>query len=72
MGVQATKVELAKLILDIESPTLIQKIRAMLFEETSDFLTTLSEQEKYEIKLGLKQLDNGERTSFHDFLKKMQ
>ena len=52
MDIQSTKIELAKLILDIENPTLIQKIKDLLIKESSDFWLTLSEQEQAEIKMG--------------------
>ena len=43
MDIQSTKIELAKLILDIENPALIQKIKDLLLKEPSDFwLTYLS------------------------------
>lgn len=71
MDIQALKIELAKLILNLENPSLIQKIKDLLTRETSDFWTLLSEQEKEEIQLGIKQLDNGQRISFEDFLKKV-
>jgi hypothetical protein len=70
MNIQAVKIELVKLILDLENPALIKKISKLLTEETSDFYDTLSAPEKEEIQLGLKQLNNGERISFSDFLKK--
>lgn len=71
MDIQTVKIELAKLILDLDNPSLIQKIRDMLTRETSEFWTTLTDQEKQEINLGIKQLNNGQRTSFDDFMRKV-
>ena len=71
MNIQAIKLELVKLILELENPALIKKISKLLTEETSDFYDTLSAAEKEEIQLGLKQLDRGERVAFNDFLKKV-
>ncbi|MDZ7718982.1 MAG: hypothetical protein U5K72_09215 [Balneolaceae bacterium] len=71
MDTQASKIELAKLILELEDPKLINKIRELLLDESSRFRKTLTEHEKEEIKLGLEQLNRGERISFEDFLKKV-
>ena len=61
MDIQSIKIELAKLILEIENPSLIQKIKDILTKETSDLWTKLSAQEKSEIQLGIKQLNSGQR-----------
>jgi hypothetical protein len=71
MDTQATKIELAKLILDLDDPKLIQKIQKLLMDESSSFRKSLTDYEKEEIKLGLEQLNRGERTSMEDFLKKV-
>ena len=71
MNVQSTKIELAKLILSIENPKVISRIAEFLMSETQDFWNELSEVEKKEIELGIKQLNEGKRTSFDDFLKRV-
>ena len=71
MDIQASKIELARLILEMENPSLIQKIKDLLTKETSEFWTTLTKQEREEIQLGIKQLNSGRRTSFDDFLRKV-
>lgn len=71
MDTQATKIELAKLILDLDDPKLIQKIQKLLMDENSSFRKSLTEFEKEEITLGLEQLNSGKRTSVEDFLKKV-
>ena len=71
MDTQASKIELAKLILKLEDPKLINKIRELLLDESSRFRKSLTEEEKEEIELGLEQLNQGERISFEDFLKKV-
>ncbi|HSI89806.1 MAG TPA: hypothetical protein VK927_01755 [Adhaeribacter sp.] len=71
MNIQAIKIELVKLILELENPALIKKINKLLTEETSDFYDMLSAAEKEEIQMGLKQLDKGEKIAFNDFLKKV-
>ncbi len=71
MDTQTSKIELAKLILELEDPYLINKIYELLLDESSQFRKSLSEHEKEEIKLGIEQLNRGERISFEDFLKKV-
>ena len=69
MDTQTSKIELAKLILELEDPKLIQKIHKLLLDEGSRFRKSLTEYEKEEIQLGLEQLNRGECISFEDFLK---
>lgn len=71
MDTQTSKIELAKLILELEDPELINKIHNLLLDENSSFRKSLSEFEKEEINLGLEQLNRGERISVEDFLKKV-
>ena len=71
MDIQTSKIELAKIILELEDPKLINKVHKLLMDENSTFRKSLSEHEKEEIELGIKQLNRGERISFEDFLKKV-
>lgn len=71
MDTQTSKIELAKLILELEDPKLIKKIHQLLLDENSGFRKSLTEHEKEEIKLGIEQLNRGERISLEDFLKKV-
>ncbi|MCG2589218.1 hypothetical protein [Rhodohalobacter sulfatireducens] len=71
MDPQTSKIELAKLILELEDPKLIKKIHQLLLDENSGFRKSLTELEKEEIKLGIEQLNRGERISLEDFLKKV-
>jgi hypothetical protein len=71
MDLQTSKIELAKLILNIESPNLISKIKELITKESSDFWTTLSDSEKEEIYFGLDQLKKGQRVSLDDYLNKV-
>lgn len=71
LDIQSSKIELANLILNIESPALLDKNKGLLTKQTSDFWLTLSDSEKEEIQFGIKQLDNGQRISMEDFMKKV-
>ena len=59
------------MILGIENPQLINRLKNYLEKETVDFRDELSEAEKEEIKLGISQLNQGDRIAFDDFLKKV-
>ncbi|HBQ58230.1 MAG TPA: hypothetical protein DD671_00985 [Balneolaceae bacterium] len=71
MDIQTTKIELAKLILELESPDLVKKIQDLILSEENEFKHQLTSAEKEEIEIGLEQLNRGERTSLDDFLKKV-
>lgn len=71
MDIQLSKIELARLILDLENKTVINKIWALLKSETPDFWAQLSKEQQQEIELGIEQLDRGERIEFKEFLKKV-
>ena len=71
MDIQSSKIELAKLILNIESPDLIYKIKKLVLKETSDFWLSLTDSEKEEIALGINQLNKGQRISVEEFMKKV-
>ena len=71
MDIQASKIELAKLILSIENPALLKKISSFLKKETNDFALELTDIEKQEIEIATKLIDEGQSISFDDFLKKV-
>ena len=68
MDLQASKLELVKLIVNIDNGKVIDKILRVLKSEQEDFWLELSEIEKEEIQIGIKQLDSGNRISIDDFL----
>jgi len=71
MNIQSSKIELAKLILSLENPELIEQIKTLLKKESKQKSIKLTEYEKKEIQLALDMLDNGERISYDDFIKKV-
>ena len=71
MDIQTSKIELAKLILNIENKSVLEKIINVLKTEQSDFWNELSKDEKAEIKMGIEQLDSGKRISAEDFLRRV-
>lgn len=71
MDIQSAKLELVKLIVNIDNPKIINKLIKVLKSEKEDFWLELTEKERQEIKLGISQLDSGQRISLDDFLKKV-
>lgn len=71
MDIQALKLELVKLVVNIDNPKLIDQMIKLLKADQEDFWLGLSEKEKEEIQTGIRQLDSGHRTSLEDFLKKV-
>lgn len=71
MDIQSSKIELAKLILSLENPELIEQIKTLLKNESKQKTIKLTEYEKKEIQLALDMLENGERISYDDFIKKV-
>lgn len=70
MNIETSKIELVKMILNIDNPEFIEELRNLLSLKSNDFWDNLSLDEKKEIQNGIKELDNGERVLFGDFLKK--
>jgi len=72
MNIQTTKIELVKMILDIENYEFIQKVTDFIKKnEKADFWNDLSLTEQKEIKRGIEELDNGERIAYKDLLEKI-
>ncbi len=69
MDLQASKLELVKRIIDIDNPLMIDSLLSVL-KQADEKKPCLSDSDKQEIRLGLKQLDRGERISMEAFLEK--
>jgi hypothetical protein len=68
MDLQAAKLELVKLILNINNKSTIEKLFEVLKPENRDFWEELSNAEKAEIELGISQLNDGKRESLENVL----
>jgi hypothetical protein len=71
MNIQTSKIELVKMILNIENDKFIDKITKFIQKEKVDFWNELSLSEQKEIEKGIKELNKGKRVEFTDFLKKI-
>jgi hypothetical protein len=71
MNIQTSKIELVKIILNIENDKFIEKITEFIQKEKVDFWNELSLSEQKEIEKGIKELNNEKKIDFNDFLKKI-
>lgn len=71
MDIEASKIELVKIILNIDNDRFIKKVTDFINNEKSDFWNELNATEQAEIKKGIEQLDKGKKVSFKDVLKKI-
>jgi hypothetical protein len=71
MDIEASKIELVKIILNIDNDRFIKKVTDFIKNEKSDFWNDLSAAEQAEIKKGIEQLDKGKRVPFQDVLKRI-
>lgn len=68
MDIQASKIELAKMILETEDISIIQKIRNIFSGKADrDFFDELTEDQKLEIQFGTEQLEKGESIRWEEF-----
>jgi len=71
MNIQTSKIALVKMILNIENDKFIEKITEFIINEKVDFWNELSLSEQKEIEKGIKELNNGKKIAYDDFLKKI-
>lgn len=71
MNIEASKLELVKLIVNIDNKEIIDKLIKAIKSDDDDFWTGLTTLEKDEIRMGLKQLEEGKRISLDEFLNKV-
>ncbi len=71
MDIETSKIELDKIILNIENDTFNKKVTDFINNEKADFWNELSAAEQAEIKVGIDQLNQGKRTPYKEVLKKI-
>ncbi|RRJ89045.1 hypothetical protein [Flavobacterium macacae] len=71
MDIHTSKIELVKLILDIDNTEFIQKVADFVKKEKPDFWNELSLSQQNDIKKGIEDLENGKRIEFSEFLEKI-
>ena len=68
MDIQLEKIELMKLLKETENPSVIMAIKEIFKKEKTDWWDELSEEQKDEIELGEKQIQNGEFVTFEEMM----
>jgi len=63
MDLQTSKLEMVKMIVNIDNQATITRLLDVLKSEKKDFWQELSDKDKQEIEAGIKQLDLGKRVS---------
>ncbi|MEM0517363.1 MULTISPECIES: hypothetical protein [Aequorivita] len=71
MDIKTSKIELVKMILNIENDTFIQRLTDFINNEKADFWNELNAEEQAEIKRGIEQLNQGNRKSYKEVLDKI-
>ncbi len=70
MNIQAEKIEIMKMILDTDNPSILESVRNIFKKSTtSDFWDTLPQEQKEDILQGIKDIENGEIVDYEDFIK---
>jgi hypothetical protein len=71
MNIQAEKLEIMKLILETDNPTILESIKKLFKKTTSiDFWDTLPQEQRDDILNGINEIENGEVVAYDDFMKK--
>ena len=71
MDIQAEKIELMKLILETDNPSIIESVKKIFKKEaTSDFWETLTQNQREDILHGIKDIEDGEVIDYEDFMRK--
>ncbi len=70
MNIQAVKIELMRMIINTENPSVLEKIMRIIQNEKQDFWDNLSKEEQNDIIAGIAELDNGDTYSYKTVIKK--
>jgi Mg/Co/Ni transporter MgtE len=70
MNIQTVKIELLKMIINTENPSVLDKIMRIFQNEKQDFWTSLSKEDQEEILAGIDDLNKGEQYNYDEIIKK--
>lgn len=68
MNTKEEKIELAKRLLAVSDPQVIQQVKRILDEQSSDFWNDLSEDQKEEIEQGIEDIKKGAFSDYDSFI----
>ncbi|AYN05451.1 MULTISPECIES: hypothetical protein [unclassified Flavobacterium] len=70
MDIQLEKLELIKMLTEIDNPEIIESIKKILTKEKKDWWNDLTDRQKEDITQSELEFEKGEFTSFEDVMKK--
>lgn len=70
MDLSVEKINIVKMILEIENPKILESINNILKSKSSDFWDDLSDYEKREIDLGITEVNEGKYFEYKSFIEK--
>jgi len=71
MNIQTEKLEIMRMILETNNPSILESIKKLFSKESStDFWNTLPQDQKNEILEGLEQIEQGETVNYDELMKK--
>ena len=71
MDIQATKIELAQLLLNTDDVSVLNKIKSIFKNEKKDWFDDLNDFQKEQIEIGEREIANGEVVSWDDVKKQI-
>ena len=71
MDIQATKIELAQLLLNTDDVSVLNKIKSIFKTEKKDWFDDLNDFQKEQIEIGEREIANGEVVSWDDVKKQI-
>ena len=70
MNIQAEKIEIMKMILDTDNPSILESVKNIFKKSTTvDFWDILPQEQKVDILQGIKDIENGEIIDYEEFMK---
>ncbi|RBA28406.1 hypothetical protein DPN68_06760 [Flavobacterium tibetense] len=69
MDIRLEKLELMKLLMETENPSVLQAIRKIFQKEEKDWWDDLTEEQQNILNESMEQYEKGEFSSFDDFIK---
>lgn len=69
MDIRLEKLELMKLLMETENPSVLQAIRKIFQKEDKDWWDDLTEEQQNILNESMEQYEKGEFSSFDDFIK---
>jgi len=73
MNLQTEKLEIMKLILETDNPSLLKSIKKLFWTQgKTDFWETLSSDHKEDILQGMKDIENGDVVDYDQFMEKFR